>query len=358
LRKSGVLSIERGSEAPHIDPKEKGMNAKKGKGAAVRFVEPMKARLVEHAPPGEWIYEIKLDGFRALALKRGDNVQLWSRNQKELTFQFPELAQGLKKIKADDAIIDGEIVALEPSGKSSFQLLQAYNMGEEQPPLFFFAFDLLQLNGRDLTRETVVARKAALEKLLKKPPSGVRFSESLTGDADQLLEQARRLGLEGLIGKRADSRYEAGLRSGAWIKLKLGHEQEMVIGGYTKPQGSRKYFGSLVCGYYVDGKLIYAGRVGTGFNEKTLKAVCLKLRKIEVTECPFANLPERRSGSKWSPSLTAAEMRWCHWVEPRLVCQVRFAEWTRDGKLRQPVFLGLREDKRAQDVVRETPVES
>lgn len=334
-----------------------GMKPKMGKGAAVHYVEPMKARLVEHAPAGEWIYEIKLDGFRAMALKRGESVQLWSRNEKELTFKFPEIAQALKKVKADDAIIDGEIVAMEPSGRSSFQLLQAYNMGEEQPPLFFFAFDLLQLNGRDLTREPLVKRKAELEKLLRKPPSGVRFSESLTGDVENLLEQARKLGLEGLIGKRVDSQYEPGMRSGTWVKLKIAQEQEMVIGGYTKPQGSRKYFGSLVCGYYADGKLMYAGRVGTGFNEAMLRNVIGKLRAIGIEKCPFANLPERRSGSRWSPSLTAAEMRHCHWVEPKLVCQVRFSEWTRDGKMRQPVFLGLREDKRADAVVREMAVD-
>lgn len=333
------------------------MNAKRRKGAAVRFVEPMKARLVEHAPPGDWIWEIKLDGFRAMVLKRGDEVQLWSRNQKDLTFKFPEIAEALKKIKARDAIIDGEIVAMEPSGKSSFQLLQAYNMGEEQPPLFFFAFDLLQLNGRDLTREPVVTRKAQLEKLLEKPAGAVRYSVSLPGDVEDLMEQARRLGLEGLIGKRADSRYEAGMRNGAWVKLKLALEQEMVIGGYTKPQGSRKFFGSLVCGYYAEGKLIYAGRVGTGFNEASLRAVCLKLRSIEIEKCPFANLPEWRGGSRWSPSLTATEMRHCHWAQPKLVCQVRFAEWTRDGKLRQPVFLGLRDDKRATEVVREVTAE-
>lgn len=322
--------------------------------APAAFVEPMKARLVERPQPGDWIYEIKLDGFRALAIKNGRDVQLLSRNNKDLSGKFPEVARAIAKIKARDAIIDGEIVALEDSGRSSFQLLQAYDLGEARPPIRFYAFDLLRLNGKDHQREPLTDRKSALEKLLAEPPDCVRYSDSLEGDVQNLLEQARKLGLEGLIGKRKDSRYEAGLRTGSWIKLKITLEQEFVIGGFSNPQGSRKHFGALLVGYFERDKFLFAGKVGTGFNETSLRALYRELDKIRVATCPFANLPEPR-GSRYSPGLTASEMRKCHWVQPKLVAQIRYTEWTRDNKLRHPVYLGLRQDKSAKEVVREIP---
>ena len=317
------------------------------------FVEPMKARLVERAPPGDWIYEIKYDGFRALALKSGKDVQLFSRNEKSFNLKFPEVARAVAKLRVKEAIIDGEIVAVEESGKSSFQLLQAYDLGEVAPPILFYAFDLLQLNGNDLRRLNVVERKAQLQKILAGGPDCIRYSESLEGDVSILMEQARKLGLEGLIGKRKDSVYETGLRTGAWVKLKISLEQEFVIGGYTNPQGSRKFFGSLLVGYFENGKFLFAGKVGTGFNEKSLRALHADLKRISIPNCPFANLPEKK-GDRWSPAMTPSEMRKCHWVEPKLVAQIRYTEWTRDGKLRHPVYLGLRPDKNARDVVKET----
>ncbi len=320
--------------------------------ARATFIEPMKARLVERPQPGEWIYEIKLDGFRALAIKNGGDIELLSRNRKELGGKFPEVTRSLAKIKARDAIIDGEIVAFEESGRSSFQLLQAYDMGEARPPIRFYAFDLIRVNGKDLRREPLTVRKAALEKLLTNPPEGVLFSDSLESDVDDLLRQARKLGLEGLIGKRKDSLYESGQRSGAWIKLKITLEQEFVIGGFTNPQGSRKFFGSLLVGYHDKDKFFFAGKVGTGFNENSLRALHRDLEKIRVANCPFVNLPEKK-GDRYSPGLTASEMKKCHWVKPKLVAQIRYTEWTRDGKLRHPVYLGLRADKSAREVVRE-----
>jgi len=183
-------------------------------------------------------------------------------------------------------------------------------------------------------------------------PDILRYSGSLGEDAAALLKRAAELGLEGLIGKRKDSAYEAGRRSGAWIKLKLHREQEFVIGGYTNPEGTRLHFGALLVGFYEKGKLNFCGRVGTGFDARRLKSLHAQLDEIARDECPFANLPELR-GSHYSPRITRAEMKKCHWVEPRMVCQIKFAEWTRDNKLRQPVFLGLREDKDAAKVVRE-----
>ncbi|HEX3719657.1 MAG TPA: non-homologous end-joining DNA ligase [Verrucomicrobiae bacterium] len=317
-----------------------------------KFTEPMKARLVESPPAGDWIYEIKFDGFRALAFKKNEVVSLFSRNEKDFGDKFSEVRDAVAQLDVEDAIIDGEIVALDDKGRSSFQLLQQFEMGEERPPLFFYAFDLLRLDGKDLTRQPLLKRKSQLEQILKNAPDAIRYSSSLGNEAKPLLAKVRKLGLEGLIGKRADSLYEAGRRSGAWIKLKLHQEQEMVIGGYSDPEGSRTHFGSLLIGFYEGEKLKFAGKVGTGFTEAILESVHSQLKKIAVDKCPFANLPERKNG-RYGKNITAAEMKRCHWVRPVLVCQVKYSEWTQDGKLRQPVYLGLREDKDANDVVRE-----
>jgi bifunctional non-homologous end joining protein LigD len=318
------------------------------------FIKPMKARLADNPPAGDWLYEIKLDGFRTLAFKDGDSIRLLSQNENDFGQKFPQILEAVKELGIADAIIDGEIVALDPKGRSSFQLLQAYDLGREKPPILFYAFDLLRFEGKDLQNLPLTERKEILKKALKNPPYLIRNSSALSGDVHRLLKEAGRLGLEGLIGKRADSLYEAGKRSGAWIKLKLHHEQEMVIGGFTEPEGSRKHFGSLLLGYYEKGSLLCAGKVGTGFNEALLKSLTKEFESIATKLCPFKNLPEKRSG-RYGAGITAAEMRRCHWLKPKLVCQVKFSEWTQDGKLRQPVFLGLRDDKTAKEVVRETP---
>lgn len=342
-----------------------------------KFVEPMKALLVDAPPAGDWIYEIKFDGFRALAFRDRRGTRLLSRNDKDFAAKFPEVVDAVAALDLNDAIIDGEIVALDEKGRSSFQLLQAYELGQERPPIIFYAFDLLQLDGEDLQDRPLVERKARLEKLLAGATGAIRYSTSLGNDPETLLAQARELGLEGLIGKKPDSPYEAGRRSGAWIKLKLHQEQEFVIGGYTPPGGSRPHFGALLVGYYDDktvGRglptppqknaraqakrrgqepvLKFAGKVGTGFNTKLLASLHARFKKIASDTCPFADLPEKRSG-RYGQGVTAAEMRRCHWVKPVLVAQIKFAEWTRDDRLRQPVFLGLREDKAPRDVVRE-----
>jgi len=319
----------------------------------VKFIEPMKARLAESPPHGDdWIYEIKFDGFRALAFKNGDGVRLLSRNEKDFNDKFPEIVGAIAALKIDDAIIDGEIVALDTKGISSFQLLQAFEMGEKRPPIYFYAFDLLRLKGKDLRGQTLTERKSQLEQLLGKKTGLIRYSAPLGKNAEKLLKQAEKLGLEGLIGKRKDSIYEPGRRSGAWIKLKLHREQEFVIGGYSGPEGSRQHFGALLVGFYEKDKLKFCGKVGTGFNSKLLGNLFSQFKKIAGEDCPFVNLPEKRSG-RFGAGVTAAEIKKCHWVEPQLVAQIKFSEWTRDEKLRQPVFLGLREDKNASEVVRE-----
>jgi bifunctional non-homologous end joining protein LigD len=316
----------------------------------------MKAKHVDSMPSDAgWIYEIKFDGYRALALCGGSETRILSRNQKDLGGKFPEVKDSIAALDIQDAVIDGEIVALDEKGRSSFQLLQGFDMAQERPPIVFYAFDLLQLNGKDLQGLPIEERKAKLEALLKKPPGALRYSASFTKDIPELLDRARTLGLEGLIGKRAGSRYEVGRRSGAWIKIKLHQEQEFVIGGYTEPEGSRKYFDALLVGFCEEKKLKFAGRVGTGFSEKLLSTLYSELNKIRIDECPFYNLPAV-GRNRWDQGLTAAEMRRCHWVKPVMVCQVRFTEWTRDDRLRQPVFLGIREDKSATEVVREKAV--
>ena len=321
--------------------------------APLKFVEPMKARLVENPPAGDWTYEIKFDGFRALALKNAAGTQLLSRNNKDLADNFPEVAAAVAALGVDDAIIDGEIVALDAKGRSSFQLLQAYELGDAKPPLHYYVFDLLRLNGESLVDLPLAGRKARLEKLLGRKAAGViRYSASLGSDADALLKQARSVGLEGLIGKRTDSPYEIGRRSGAWIKLKLHHEQEFVIGGYTPPGGSRTHFGALLIGVHQGNKLLFTAKVGTGFNHALLRTLHARFQKLLRTKCPFDNLPETKT-SRYGQTITASVMKTCRWLKPVLVCQVRFSEWTRDGSLRQPVFLGLREDKAATEVVRE-----
>jgi bifunctional non-homologous end joining protein LigD len=316
------------------------------------FVEPMKALLVEELPKGpDWIYELKFDGVRALAIKDNREVKLISRSGKNLGSKYDELLEPLKNLQSKQAVLDGEIVALDENGRSSFQLLQSFQMaGVKKPPLFYYVFDLINLDGKDLTGVPLFQRKAMLETLVAKVSPAIRFSPSIKADSARLMREMKARGLEGLIGKRRDSKYEVGRRSGGWVKFKWTNEQEFVIGGYTQPKGTRTHFGALLIGYYEKNKLLFAAKVGTGFDQKLLESLYNKFKNLIRPDCPFANLPEKRPGSS---GLSAAEMRRCTWLEPKLVCQVRFAEWTRDNHLRQPAFLGLREDKRPKEVVRE-----
>ena len=219
-------------------------------------------------------------------------------------------------------------------------------------PLVYYVFDLLFLEGKDLRKEPLSARRKLLANLLKKNPVHIRLSEELRGAKDDLLRVAQEFGLEGLVAKRKSSVYESGRRNGAWVKFKITKAQEFVIGGYTLPEGSRSHFGSLLVGYQSPEGLMFAGRVGTGFSEKVLAALYDKLQKLKQASCPFINLPEKTKG-RWGLGITAAMMQRWQWVKPVLIAQVKFTEWTNDAQLRQPVFLGLRTDKEAKDVVRE-----
>lgn len=324
--------------------------------AKPRFVEPMKAKLVERpSTTGEWIYELKFDGIRLIAIKDHEKVSLLSRNQNDLSARFPEIVDAIKNLPADECVIDGEVVALDEEGRSSFQLLQAREMEGRKSPIYFYAFDLLQLDGKSLVSLPVEARKNILEKLCADAGDPrIRYSDAIGGDANQLLKEVQRRGLEGIIGKLRDSVYEPCRRSGAWIKLKCVNEQEFVIGGYTPPQGARKYFGAILVGYYKTRDLVFAGKVGTGFTTKSLAALHKKFRAEERAECPFVDLPSKQNG-QWVLGISPSMMKKIHWINPKFVVEIKFAEWTRDGKLRAPVFLGLRDDKKPGEVVREAP---
>jgi bifunctional non-homologous end joining protein LigD len=313
------------------------------------FIEPMKALPVEKLPEGDWIYEIKFDGYRALTFKDGKDVRLVSRNKK--AFDYPQLLEALKLLPAERVTLDGEIAALDEDGRSSFQLLQLFKSSGDVP-LVYYVFDLFSLEGKDLRKEPLLTRRKLLTELLKKPPENIRLSGELRGSKDELLRVAQEFGLEGLVAKKPNSVYESGRRSGAWVKFKITKSQEFVIAGYTLPEGGRKNFGSLLVGYQSPDGLMFAGRVGTGFSDKVLANLYAKFQKLRVPSCPFINLPEKSKG-RWGLGITPAVMNRCHWVKPVLIAQVKFTEWTHDNQLRQPVFLGLRTDKEPKDVIRE-----
>ncbi len=314
------------------------------------FIEPMKALLVERVPAGDWELELKFDGIRALILKRGKKVQVLSRNRKDYSERFSELAKAVAELSVKTAVLDGEVVALDEKGRSSFQLLQAPLLEGAKIPLYFYAFDLLQLEGKDLKALPLSQRKQKLEELLAGSGDPLRFSANLEGKPELLLKKIRSLSLEGLIAKRADSVYESGRRSGAWLKLKVTQQQEFVIGGFTEPRGTRPYFGALIVGYYEGKNLKFASKVGTGFDRKLLEALHRQMKALAQKQLPFFDLPQ--PGPHGIPP---SEMKRCTWIKPQLVAEIRFSEWTRDGHFRQPVFLGLRPDLSPREVQREQP---
>src|SRR5437660_6333185 len=225
-----------------------------------RFVEPMKAKLVEKPPAtGDWIYELKFDGIRLIATKDGEKVSLVSRNQNDLSARFAEIVDAVKNLPADECVLDGEVVALDEEGRSSFQLLQAREMEGRKSPIYFYAFDLLQLDGKSLVSLPLEVRKSVLGSVWGDAGDTIRFSVAIISGSKGLLDEVKHRGLEGIVGKQRTSVYEPGRRSGAWIKLKCANKQEFVIGGYTPPQGSRKHFGAILVGYYENKRLVFAG---------------------------------------------------------------------------------------------------
>jgi bifunctional non-homologous end joining protein LigD len=250
----------------------------------------------------------------------------------------------LRQLPIQAGVLVGEIVALNASGKPSFQDLQHGPAPSRGPrPIFFFAFDLLNLECKALLSLPLVQRKRLLKDILGTAPAVIRFLPSLKGAPDQILQAVQDQGLEGIVAKVTTSRYEPERRSGAWAKFKIGLEQEFVIGGYTRGRGGRADFGALIVGCFDQGKLRYASKVGTGFSDRQIRKIVQLGESVRQAECPFVHIPQSQ-GSSWSHGLTAAERRTAVWLRPVLVCRVRFTEWTRDGHLRHAIFIGLRED--------------
>lgn len=324
-----------------------------GRRLAPQFIAPMKALGTNSVPPGDWRLEIKFDGYRAIAVVAGKRIELWSRNHKSLAKDYPEIVAALKNLRSRNVVLDGEIVALDPSGRSHFQLLQRRSAAEARPPIVYYLFDLLQHDGESLLEAPIELRRARLEAVLgRRSREVLRLSPVFDTAPGTLLAEVRKRGLEGIVAKAAGSTYESDRRSGAWLKCRVTNEQEFVIGGFTAPKKSRTDFGALLVGYHEGTKLAYAGKVGTGFDRALLASLRERLEKKVTASCPFDNLPLTRR-PRFGSGMTADAMRDVTWVRPDLVCQIRFAEWTRDGLLRHPVFLGLRPDKAARDVVRE-----
>ena len=297
----------------------------------------------------EWIFEIKYDGVRVLAERNGDTVELYGRNGTQITNRYPELREALKKLPIEHFVIDGEIVALDERGQPSFQRLQArmhltsardIQLGMAAAPVEGFFFDCLALDGHDLRSLPLVNRKECLKSFL--PLLGqAHYSDHVVKAGEAFFDAASERGLEGIVAKKANSRYVGG-RSRDWIKVKCQRRQEFVIGGYTDPQGERTYFGALHLGIYRDQKLVYVSKVGTGFDTKTLKSIWEKMQPLAQAKSPFVERSPTGRGH--------------HWVEPKLVCEVRFSDWTHDGGIRHPAFLGLRTDKKPEECRKDEPV--
>lgn len=306
---------------------------------------PQLAVLADCPPEGdEWLHEIKLDGYRFLALINRGKARLITRNHHDWTEKFPRVAAALERLPVDQAIIDGELVAIDDEGRTDFQRLQNVLREGGRDALIFSAFDLPYCQGFDLTATPLLERKRLLQAALADVARPLVYTDHIVGHGQDVLAHAARVGVEGIISKRADSPYRS-RRSSDWLKIKIKQRQEFVIVGYTDPSGSRTGFGALVIGYHVTagGELRYCGRVGTGFDEKLLTSLTQRLKSLEQDDPPVTNPPR------------GAEARGLHWVKPVLVAEVSFTEWTRDEQLRHPVFHGLREDKPAREIVREVP---
>jgi bifunctional non-homologous end joining protein LigD len=309
----------------------------------------MAARLVDRLPEGDaWIYEVKFDGYRALLIKDGSRVRIRSRNDKDMTASYPGVADAAGRLAARQAVVDGELVAVDAAGRPSFQALQ-HPGAHRGHTVAFYAFDLLHQDGEDLTGEPLEERRRRLAGVVG--GSGILASAALPGALPDILAAVRGLGLEGVVAKRRASRYTPGERSGDWRKLKLDRQQEFVVGGYRPTSGG---VDALLVGYYEGRRLHFAAKVRAGFTPRLRREADAALRPLRVDACPFVDLPSSRP-SHWGGGVTADQMAEMQWVAPRLVAQIRFVEWTMDGHLRHASFMGWRTDARPLHVRRETP---
>jgi DNA ligase D-like protein (predicted ligase) len=311
------------------------------------FVEPMECLSVSRLPEGAtWLWEIKFDGYRALAVKSRTGLTLFSRRRKSLNRQFPYIVEALADLPAG-TVIDGEVVAMDESGRPNFNLLQ--NFRAEASRIQYYVFDLLCWKERDLTRVPLVERRGLLKSLVVIPDKRIRIADYFEAAPKDLLSAVREQRLEGIIGKQKDSHYQPGKRSGAWIKHRVNRGQEFVIGGYFPGTHG---FDSLIVGYYNGDKLMYVARTRNGFVPASRRQVFSKLKHLVTPNCPFANLPETRR-SRFGEELSAEKMKKAVWLRPEVVAQIEFLEWTQADRLRHSKFVGLREDKNPRSVVKE-----
>lgn len=286
----------------------------------------------------DWMFEIKLDGYRAITVfDAASRPHIWSRNGLSLEQKFPAISKAVSRLKLCRTILDGEIVAVDENGIPRFQLLQRF---QKQPtaPTLYFVFDVLWTDGSDITQKNLIERRAVLERILK-PAAGIQLGNYVTDKGKALFNLTKAKGMEGIVAKRKISAYRPGKRSADWLKIKSRPQQEFVVGGFSEGKGSRKQLGALLLGAYRNGKLHYFGHAGSGFSEKGLNDAIDQMKPLFTDKSPFENPP--RVPEK------------IQWVKPELVCEISFAEWTRDGELRQTVFLGWRDDKKAKEVVLE-----
>jgi len=311
------------------------------------FVEPMECLSVSKLPSGAtWLWEIKLDGYRALAVKSRSGLTLFSRRKKSFNRKFAHIVDALADLP-EGTVVDGELVALDDSGRPDFNLLQ--NFRAEASRIHYYIFDLLRWKGRDVTGLSLIERRVLLKALVVIRDKRIRISDYVEATPEALFSAVREQGLEGIVGKQRDSHYQPGKRSGAWIKYRVNRGQEFVIGGYFPgPHG----FDSLIVGYYDRDKLMYVARTRNGFVPASRRQVFSKLKHLVMLTCPFMNLPETRR-SRFGEELNAEKMKKAVWLRPEAVAQIEFLEWTEADRLRHSKFVGLREDKNPRSVVKE-----
>ena len=334
--------------APSVKKKEQ---ADGSKAAFPKAVSPMLATLIDKpfTEPG-WIYEIKWDGYRAVALMNKGKVNLLSRNDKSFNEKFYPVQQALIDWNIN-AVVDGEVVVLSEKGLANFGSLQNWR-SEADGELIYYVFDIMWLDGKDLTTVPLTRRREILQEIV--PQEGlIRMSENFDTTPEQFLEEVGKLNMEGIMAKKADSLYNPGTRTKEWLKIKAQKRHEVVIGGYTQNEGSAKTFSSLLVGLYDDGQLSYIGKIGTGFNDKMQKEIMAKMQSLKASKPPFTEVPDVDKPSRFRPNPPKAAVTW---LKPQLVCEVSYAEITTDGVMRHPSFEGLREDKKAKDVVKEKSV--
>src|ERR1700712_2436939 len=322
---------------------------KKGQAAIPQNIKPMLATLVDKPfDDANWLYEVKWDGYRAVAYIENGRVEIQSRNNKSFTAKYYPITEMLSKWKVN-AVLDGEIVVLNEQGKSNFGNLQNWR-SEADGHLTYYVFDILWYEGKNLMGLPFIKRREILEKILPKDDDRIRLSQLFKASGTDFFAAAEKMGLEGIIAKKAESIYIPDLRSRDWLKIKTHKRQEVVIGGFTQNEGSSKAFSSLLLGVYENDIFHYVGKVGTGFSDKLQKEMMAQFKPLITTKPPFNEVPDYIKPSRFTPNPPKAKATW---LKPQLVCEISFAEVTSDGVFRDPSFEGLREDKKAKDVTRE-----